>query len=191
MMQISGNKKTKTVPYEKLDTLKSKMLQYSWNELKPYYAFQRLGSSTLMKLYEAARQGEDVLGRDYQEAITFAERVKQKYGYDSWDMNKRYDIKLKDGREFTITLQEIMSIYAYSKREQAYDHMMFGGFVFNDKKFFKANEGVVKGALKPKTYRATDAEAYKLTLEDLAEIGNIINKVKGLKGFVDEMQGYL
>jgi len=191
MMQISANKKTKTVPYEKLDTLKSKMLQYSWNELKPYYAFQRLGSSTLMKLYEAARQGEDVLGRDYQEAITFAERVKQKYGYDSWDMNKRYDIKLKDGREFTITLQEIMSIYAYSKREQAYDHMMFGGFVFNDKKFFKANEGVVKGALKPKTYRATDAEAYKLTLEDLAEIGNIINKVKGLKGFVDEMQGYL
>jgi hypothetical protein len=191
MMQISANKKTKTVPYEKLDTLKSKMLQYSWNELKPYYAFQRLGSSTLMKLYEAARQGEDVLGRDYQEAITFAERVKQKYGYDSWDMNKRYDIKLKDGREFTITLQEIMSIYAYSKREQAYDHMMFGGFVFNDKKFFKANEGAIKGALKPKTYRATDAEAYRLSLEDLAEIDKIINNVKGLKGFVDEMQGYL
>lgn len=191
MMQISANKKTKTVPYEKLDALKSKMLQYSWNELKPYYAFQRIGSSTLMKLYEAARQGEDVLGRDYREAIEFAEKIKKKYGYDSWDMNKRYDIRLEDGREFTVTLQEIMSIYAYSKRPQAYDHMMFGGFVFNDKKFFKSNEGAVKGLVKPKTYRRTDAEAYKLSMEDLAKIGEVLNKVKGVKGFVDEMQGYL
>jgi predicted nucleotidyltransferase len=137
MMEISLNKKTKTVPYEKLDALKGKMLQYSWNELKPFYAFQRIGSSILLKLYESARQGEDVLGRDYQEAIEFAEKIKKKYGYDSWDMDEKYDIKLEDGRTFTLTLQEIMSIYAYSKREQAYDHMMFGGFVFNNKKFFK------------------------------------------------------
>ena len=191
MMQISSNKKTKTVPYEKLDSLKGKMLQYSWNELKPYYAFQRIGSSTLMKLYEAARQGEDILGRDYREAIEFAEKIKNKYGYDSWDMNKRYDITLEDGRTFTVTLQEIMSIYAYSKREQAYDHMMFGGFVFNNKKFFKANEGAIKGLVKPKTYRSTDAEAYRLSVQDLTEISKIISKVKGLKGFVDEMQGYL
>ena len=191
MMQISANKKTKTVPYEKLDTLKGKLLTYTWNELKPYYAFQRIGSSTLMKLYEAARQGEDVLGRDYKEAIEFAERIKTKYGYDSWDMNKRYDIKLEDGRTFSVTLQEIMSIYAYSKREQAYDHMMFGGFVFNDKKFFKSNEGFVKGLVKPKTFRSTDAEAYRLSLEDIGKISKIIDGVNGLKGFVDEMQSYL
>lgn len=195
MMEISSNKKTKTVPYEKLDALKSRMLQYSWNELKPYYAFQRLGSSTLMKLYEAARQGEDVLGRDYQEAITFAERVKQKYGYDSWDMNKRYDIKLEDGRTFTVSLQEVMSIYAYSKREQAYDHMMFGGFVFNNKRFFKKDksekQGIVDKLTNPKIVLDPSAEAYRLSMKNVYEIGKIIEQVDGLKEFVDEMQGYL
>ena len=195
MMQISSNKKVKAIPFKKLDALKDKANVYSWNELKPYYAFQRIGSSTLMKLYEAARQGEDVLGRDYQESIEFAERIKKKYGYDSWDMNKRYDITLGDGRKFTVSLQEIMSIYAYSKREQAYDHMMFGGFVFNDKRFFKKEKDEKKGfidrTLNPKIVYDKSAEAYKLSLENIAEISKIISKVKGVKEFVDEMQGYL
>lgn len=192
---VRGINKKKSVPFTKLDKLKDAINAYFWNEMKPYYAIKRIGSPVLMELYEVARKGEDVKGRDLQESIEFAKRVKEKYGYDSWDLEKQYDIKLENGRVFTVNLEDIMSIYAYSKRNQAYEHMMFGGFVFNDKRYFKKDrenqKGLINKVFNPETVLDESEEAFRLSLKDLTEIGKIINSIEGLKGFVDEMQKYL
>ena len=196
LREISAMKKSKALPNEKLDKIKDKINSYNWNELKPYYAFNRIGSKTLMQLYEEARKAEDILGRDYDEAIQFAEKMKAKYGYDSWDMDKAYDVKLSSGRTIKLSLQELMSIYAYSKREQAYAHMKFGGFVFEGKKYFEnAQESTKKLKTTEKienmlkqTVREMSAEAYTFDETDLATVKELI---KAQVGFVDEMQDFL
>ena len=165
--------------------------KYSWEELKPIYAFERIGSKTLLELFKDARKGEDVLGRDVADAQSFFREKSKTYGYDSWDFDERKDFKLADGRTFNISLQEIMSIYAYSKREQALDHITKGGFVFDNKKFFKdTTEGGIKGWIKGQIKKErTTVEAYRLNDDVFYKIINSLTKEQ--KKFIDDMQEYL
>lgn len=161
--------------------------KYSWEELKPIYAFERIGSKTLLELFKDARKGEDVLGRDVADAQSFFREKSKTYGYDSWDFDERKDFKLADGRTFNISLQEIMSIYAYSKREQALDHITKGGFVFDDKEFFTdTKEKGLKGKIKKER---TTVEAYRLNDDVFYKIINSLTKEQ--KKFIDDMQEYL
>ena len=165
--------------------------KYSWEELKPIYAFERIGSKTLLELFKDARKGEDVLGRDVADAQSFFREKSRTYGYDSWDFDERKDFKLADGRTFNISLQEIMSVYAYSKREQALDHITDGGFVFDNKKFFKdTTEGGIKGWIKGQIKKErTTVEAYRLNDDVFYKVINSLTKEQ--KKFVDDMQEYL
>jgi hypothetical protein len=84
--------------------------EFSWEELKPVYAFERIGSETFMQLYKEVLRGQGVVARDIAEAQAFFQKMNETYGYDSWDLKETKDFKLADGRIFTINLQEIMSI---------------------------------------------------------------------------------
>lgn len=160
---------------------------FSWKELKPIFAFERIGSKTLLELFNEARRGEDTFAKDVDDAKQYINDKRTKYGYDSWDMDKKYEFKLVDGRVFSITLQEMMSIYAYSKREQALDHISDGGFVFDNRKFFlDKNEKGLKGKIKKVR---TTTEAYRL---GEFELENVVNSLTAdQKKFVDDMQDYL
>ena len=161
--------------------------EFSWEELKPIYAFERIGSKTLLELFMDARKGEDVLGMDLADAEKFFREKSKVYGYDSWDFDERKDFRLLDGRTFNLSLQEIMSIYAYSKREQALDHITKGGFVFDDKEFFTdTKEKGLKGKIKKER---TTVEAYRLGVPDFQKIINSLTKEQ--KKFIDDMQEYL
>ena len=160
---------------------------FSWKELKPIFAFERIGSKTFLELYNEARKGEDTFARDVDEAKQYINDKRTKYGYDSWDMDKKYEFKLIDGRTFSITLQELMSIYAYSKREQALDHISEGGFVFDNNKFFldKKEKGL-KGKIEK---QRTTVKAYRLGVDELVKVVNSLTDNQ--KKYVDEMQDYL
>ena len=167
----------------KLEELK----EFTWQELKPVYAFERIGSETFMDMYKEVLRGQGIFARDIEDSKDFFNDKGKAYGYDSWDTEARKDFKLTDGRIFTLSLQEIMSIYAYSKREQALDHITDGGFVFDTKEFFTDNrEKGLKGKIKK---LRTDVEAYRLNFGDLQQIINSLTKEQ--KKFVDDMQGYL
>lgn len=154
---------------------------YSWNEMTPYYAFDRIGSKTLKSFFMEAIRGQNVYANDVAEAKAFADKIRKKYGYTKWDLDKVYEFKLKDGRTFQVTLKHMLSIYAYSKREQALPHMSTGGFFFNDKSTFRKKGGIIE------LIRRTDS-GYKIDAETLAEIKEALgNKVN----YVDEMQEYL
>lgn len=158
--------------------------KFYWNGLKPVYAFKAIGSETLSEMFDRIRAGEDTWAVDVSEAKDFFKEVSKKYDYDSWDFKKQYQFKSKTGKEFSLSIEQIMSLYAYSKRKQADEHLDKGGFVFDEAIEVKQKKHGV-----PITYKVNTATSYNLSKETLGEIVNTLTNEQ--KSFVDEMQAYL
>lgn len=156
---------------------------FSWNNLKPVYAFERLGSDTMRKLYQNIRSGQDVWSRDMQEADEFRREQYKKHNRKAWDFEKQHSFDFASGK-VDLSLEQIMSLYAYSRREAALDHLLKGGFVFSGN-----TEVVVKKNGIQHRYLKKDATAYNLTVEELAKVIDTLTKEQ--KAFVEEMQTYL
>ena len=158
--------------------------QYGWSILKPVYAFKLIGSKTFSEVFDNVRAGEDTWAKDISEAKDFRTASFKKYNYKNWDFNKKYTFTAKSGTSFELTLEQMLSLYAYSKRKQADDHLEKGGFVFDT-----AIEVTEKKHGIPLKYKVNTATAHQISKETLAEItGNLSTEQKG---FVDEMQDYL
>jgi hypothetical protein len=165
-------------------TILDPVKKFMWNNMKPVYAMEYIGSSTLTKVFNNVRAGEDVWAKDVTEAREYYLDKSKKYGYDSWDFNKKYRFQSASDLEFELTLEQILSLYAYSKREQAHDHLRLGGFVFdsNIETYKDKGSKLIK-------YKVNTADAHQISPEILANIiGTLSNDQKG---FVDEMQDYL
>ena len=179
--EIKENNKTK-------DTIKHPSLgKFLWQNLKPMQAMKTIGSGTLQKLWNNILYGQEVFAKDFDEAVKFADEMKEKYGYKKWKLDKVYSFESKSGKTMKLNLEQMMSIYAYSKRPQADEHIEYGGIVLN--------EGVVKVKNKlGKTVevKVNDSSAHRL---DKMQVGEIVatleEEAPGAKKFVDEMQKYL
>lgn len=159
--------------------------EFDWNNQKPIYAFERIGSDTFTEVFNNVRAGEDTWAQDMTEAQEYREAQYKKHKYDSWDFKKRYAFTSSSGMKFELTLPQIMSLYAYSKREQAAEHLKRGGIVFDE-----TTEVTVKNKLGvPVKFNPTEATAYNISEETLADI--ISKLTTEQKAFVDEMQEYL
>ena len=156
---------------------------FSWNNLKPVYAFERLGSETLKTLYGNIRKGQDVWSRDMQEADAFRRAQYKKHGWKKWDPEKLHKFEFESGI-VELNLGQIMSLYAYSRREAAMDHLIKGGFVFD-----RNTEVVVKENGIKRRYLKKDATAYNLTADELLTVIGTLSKEQ--KAFVEDMQTYL
>lgn len=158
---------------------------FAWNMLKPTTAMKIIGSSTLKELFYNVRAGEDTWAVDVDDAKQYFQTESKKYGYDSWDFDSKKTFTAKNGKPFSLTLEQIMSLYAYSKRPQADKHLEMGGIVF-DKDIevkMKTRSGISL------TYNPNTADAYNIAPETLGEIIGSLTKEQ--KQFVDEMQKYL
>jgi len=159
-------------------------LTADYNNLKPVYFFERLGSPTLKKLFRRLRDGEDTYATDVREAFEFAEKLKEKYHFSKWDMKKTFEFKSFSGKDFELTVQQMMSIYAYSKRDQAYKHLTDGGFVFDSLATkIKKKLGI------PVKYKVDDATPYNIDVDTIKTISE--NLTDEQRAFADEMQTYL
>ena len=158
---------------------------FTWSLLKPIYALKRIGSKTLTALFDNVRAGEETYAVDINEAREFFADKSKKYNYSEWDFKKRFDFKDSAGNSFALSLEQIMSLYAYSKREQADGHLEVGGFVFDDS--IEVTEKNKFGI--PVKYEVNDATPYRLRVEDLAVVIGTLTADQ--KNFVDEMQTYL
>ena len=172
---------------KKLQTKAGEVISsFDWNNEKPVYAFERIGSDTFTEVFKNVREGEDVWAKDMSEAQSFLEDQKEKYKYKSWDFKKRYEFTSSTGKNFSLSLGQIMSLYAYAKRgDQAKDHLRSGGFVFDELTEVKQKN---KAGVEI-TYRLKDATAYNLSDEILADI--ISKLTDDQKAFADVMQDYL
>ena len=154
----------------------------AWNEMIPVYAFERLGSKTLTKFFWETIKGQNTFATDVAEAKEFSKAAREKFGYAKWDLDKIHEFNLEDGRTLRVTLRHMMSIYAYSKREQALDHMRVGGFFFNDKNTFRKEKGILK------VIKSNEA-GYTISEDVFQAISAAMTKEQ--IQYVDEMQDYL
>ena len=157
---------------------------FRWNNLKPVYAFRAIGSETLQNRFDHVRAGEDVWAKDVDEAKRFYREKAEKYRAADWDLEQLHDFHSRNGLKFQLNLQQMMSLYAYSKREQADEHLAKGGFVF-DPELSRMEK--IRGITVEKAIR--DATAYNLGPEELGAVVAALTKEQ--KAFVDEMQDYL
>lgn len=159
--------------------------QFFWNNEKPVYAFDRIGSAVMSELYDNLRKGEDTFYRDVSQARDFFLESAEKNGFSKWDLNELKEFTAADGRKFQLSLDELMSLYAYSLRPQAREHLTRGGIVLgeNTKRFTKGPLGVTRET----TYN--DANAYTLTDETIDAIAGSLTKEQ--RQFAFEMQQYL
>lgn len=158
--------------------------KFGWDMLKPVTAMKVIGSKTFEKLFDNVRAGEDTWAVDVGEAKQFYDDVAKKYNFSKWDFKKKYTFKDNNGDDFSISLEQIMSLYAYSKRDQADKHLEFGGFIFDD-----AIEVTEKKLGIPLKYEVNDANPHRLRMEDVLAIAETLTQEQ--KAFVDEMQTYL
>ena len=154
-----------------------------WKLLKPLVAFRTIGSDTLTELYTNLQEGEGTFFGDVSEAQAFIEEQYKKHGFKSWDMKETKTFTAKSGKSFELTLEQIMSLYAYSRREQAHAHIIEGGIVFEDAVTVEKKFGI------PIKYEVTTKDAFNLSEETLSEIVGSLTEEQ--KAFVEEMQAYL
>ena len=158
--------------------------KYLWSILKPTEAMDFIGSDTFSSLFANVRAGEETWARDTNEAKAFFQETARKHGYWKWDFEKKYGFVDKNNRRFELTLEQMLSLYAYSKRDQADLHLDIGGFVFDDNiEVIEKKHGV------PVKYNMKTQQTYNLTK---SELDTIIGELgDGQKAFVDEMQTFL
>ena len=186
MSDMSKSKKSKE---KRLVTKSGKTVSsFRWNNLKPVYAFERLMSPVLTKLFGNIRAGEDVWAHDLAEANAFREEQQKKYKYKKFDFKKKWQFRSSTGEDFELNLLQIMSLYAFSKRgTRAVEHLEFGGFQYDKTtKVEKKNKLGINV-----TYELDDPKAYKLGNGVLGEILKVLDDMPDVKGYVDAMQSYL
>lgn len=173
MNEIQNIRKTK----ESHNIILKWVSDFNWNNLKPIYAFRFIGSKTFENIFWNVQRGEIKWYIDLSEARSFKENCEAKYNYKSFDFKKKFEFESADGNKFNLDLNQMMDIYAASRRPQALQHLLKGGFTFE--------KNSPDGKLKVKT----GAKAYPLTMETIQSIANELSENE--KGYADEMQKYL
>lgn len=167
--------------------------KFGVNNLKPIYFFSYLNSGVFLKLYQGLREGMGQYGRDMAEGREFCLEQRRKFGFKNWDFKKTWTFHSSSGERFKLNLEQIMSLYAFSKRDQARDHIREGGVVIDKEtditEVVEADVGFnVKVKLKL-TGKVRDATAYPI---DDVTLDEIIGKLtKKQREYVDAMQEYL
>ncbi|MBQ2249841.1 MAG: hypothetical protein II326_06665 [Clostridia bacterium] len=161
--------------------------QFFWKNMKPLTVFEAIGSDTFTRLFQSVLNGENVWARDIEEARKKIVETRDKYGYDKWELDKRVEVKDKDGKTVRLSLSEMMSLYAYAKRKQAMGHLEGGGFVL-DPNATEMAKGKTLSVIELER-RLNHSERHVV---DQLIIGEIASKLTAeQKAYVDEMQTYL
>ena len=174
--QIASDFGSRKIPEKKLAIVAQKLSnKIGWDYEKLYYALDRIGSDSFTKLIMNLADSENTVMQDVIEAVNFRDEIVEKYGFNNWAVNKEIDREFMDnsGKKFKMTLGQMMSLYAYSRREGAWDHIEYGGFVFGE-----------AALTNPKP-----ADSYKLSKAQCEAITSLLTKEQ--KGYVEEMQKYL
>ena len=141
----------------------NKINEFGWNNLRPVDAFELMDSEALTELFWDVIDAQSVYAKDIEEVKEAIVKARQKYGYKTWKLDKTESFKTADGRTFTITLGEKLSIYAYSKRDQADAHMREGGFQHVKGATYKDSKGVIRLRTNESlTYRVDDKMRFEI-----------------------------
>lgn len=154
-----------------------------YGSMKPEYFFEYLGSDELLKLYRDVRKGEDTWAVTIDNSKNYADDVREKYDWKSWDRKKRYDITTSLGDKLNLNLEQLMAIYAMSNRRQTLNHIIHGGIVVTDKP---------KSAIqtfKDKSSKWNDSLTHRISYSDISKIRSMLSDEQ--RNYVRDMVKYL
>jgi carbonic anhydrase len=157
------------------------MKGFGYNALKPEYFFRMQGSPTLEKLYHNLRGGQDTWARDCYDARQYSQRLKEKYHAYNWNQKRTFTLETQYGESLKFNMQQLLYLYALSRREPAMQHLTQGGMVF-DKVSTHSKRG-------KRIVELTDNTAHPLTVEDIAKATDMLTKEQ--KAYAQDMQRYL
>lgn len=159
---------------------------FIWKNMKPLTVFEAIGSDKLMEIFRRVLDGEDVWITDILEAKKALDEAKKKFGYNKWNLKERRDVTTADGSKVSLTIGEMMSLYAYMFREQAEDHLSVGGFVFApDAKAiekFKGSKALYETHL-------NDQTPHRMRPEDIANMSALLTEEQ--RAYARAVQEYL
>lgn len=169
----------------------SRVESAGWSMLTPQRAMNVIGSDTLTGLYTNM---QDTAEREYAEVTSLAlakvNNLKSEYGYKEWELDEKNTYKYSDGtgeNKVSLTLGQLMSVYAYSRRPIAAQHLARGGFVEDSNLKAKMKKGK-KGNIR---VTMTDFVSNPVKLDEQALTTLCNNLTDRQKKFVDEMQDFL
>ena len=157
------------------------MKGFGYNALKPEYFFAMQGSPTLRKYFHNLRIGQDTWARDCYNARQYSQRMKEKYHAYNWNQRRTFTLETQYGEKLKFNLQQLLYLYALSRREPAMQHLTQGGMVF-DKVSTRSKRG-------KRIVELTDNTAHPLTVEDIAKATDMLTKEQ--KAYAQDMQRYL
>ena len=187
-------------PISVLKNASDKLDAFAWNELKPVYAFDKLGSETFKKLFWDVIEAEGKYAVMIDEARAFNEDLRKKHGFAKWDLDTVVkEFTLADGKVFKLTLEDMMSIYAYSRRtnkngvNQSVEHMTEGGFVFDENSEYKPSVKGFFGKFALKRKHAKLTTTYRIDNTVLKAVKDFFNDKDNAdkKAYVEAMQDYM
>lgn len=144
---------------------------------KPRTLFKMVGSEELMHLYENLRAGEDVVGADCDAATERYINAFEQSGFKLKEGDEVKTLYLEKGGKQNFTVQELMFLYAATKREAYRKHLTVGGYVHEK-------------AVKVEKHKVSiDKTPVQLTEADFVTVNNALTQKQ--KQFVDDLQSYL
>lgn len=154
-----------------------------YGSMKPEYFFEYLGSYELLRLYRDVRKGEDTWAVTIDNSKNYADDIREKYDWKSWDRKKRYDITTSLGDKLNLNLEQLMAIYAMSNRKQTLNHIIHGGIVVTDKP-----KSAIQ-TLKDKSSKWNDSLTHRLSYSDISKIRSMLSDEQ--RNYVLDMVKYL
>ena len=158
-----------------------KLKKFGWNMLKPETALELIGSDALTEMMQGLYRGEDTYATDLEEARKFAAQQGEKYGRKNWDQEKPISFA---GTK--ITLGQAMSLYAYTKRKQAQEHLETGGFTSSSNVRIKEKKGNIPVEL---SYIMNATKTHKVSKAMYEKVAQLLTPEQ--RKYVDAMQTYL
>lgn len=156
-----------------------------WKNMKPEYLFRMIGSDKLTELYHNLRKSEDTWAEDMQEAKTTFEKAIESHNIKFDKNEKPKTFKTRDG-DLQLTTQQIMFLYAASKRKAYLEHLDKGGLVFSEDVVVKGKKKNGKDTIWSVTM---PTHPFRLNALELANITATLTNEQ--RAFVDELQHYL
>ncbi len=181
LYQTPTRKKDRWLP---IDRAASALNDFSWNNLRPVDAFERLGSKTLERLFWDVVDAMSVAARDITEARDVMAEARKRFGYSKWNMELAdTEYTTESGEIFKPSLADKLSIYALSRRDRAMEHMTDGGFSYDTGRTYKETKNG-----RTLTRRKMSA-TYRLTPADISRIVGSLTAEQ--RGYVDCVLRYL
>ncbi len=159
-----------------------KVASFGWSIFSLDTAMEIIGSDVLIEHVQELYDAEDTYQRDLEHAREFAEEQAEKYKRKDWKLDQKVSFA---GTE--ITLGQVMSLYAYSRRKQGQGHLEGDGFVHSKNVRIKKN---LFGKLPVQLgYVKNATQNYKVTREMYGELEKLLTVEQ--REYVKAMQEYL